>query len=234
MTTRQYTTEATTPRATAEDARHLADLIRLQFKLHELLPQLYRMLSAGQPVTVDQVAAAGGWTPDQVRAKLNRHPGVDLDDNGRIMRLGLTLRRTPHAFTFAQQTVYAFCASDALLFPVILQQAGVIESACPASGQPIRVELTATAVTHVEPATAVVSRIRPDYAVDDVRAQVCALGNFFASPDAAADWLTANKPHGTVVPIAQDFDITRTAAIKLDWIASWPGSALNRLGDEGY
>jgi alkylmercury lyase len=219
-TTRQNTTTATTPRATAEEARHLADLIRLQFKLHELLPRLYRMLSAGQPVTVDQVATGAGWTPDEVRAELNRHPGVDLDDRGRIIGLGLTLRRTPHAFTFGQQTVYAFCASNALLFPVILQQAGVIGSACLASGQPIRVELTADAVTRVEPATAVVSRVRPGHAVDDVRAQICALGNFFASPDAAAGWLTANKPHGTVVPVAQDFDITRTAAISLGWTAS--------------
>jgi alkylmercury lyase len=65
----------------------------------------------------------------------------------------------------------------------------------------------------------VVSRVRPDSAVADVRAEICALGNFFSSPQAAADWQT-HYPHGTLVPIAEDFDVNRQAMIVLGWTAT--------------
>lgn len=145
----------------AVHARHLADLIREQFQLHQLVPLVYRMLADGTPVTLDQIAAHGGWSAAQVRAELDRHPGLDWDDAGPLAGFGLTLRPTPHRVTFRD-------------------------------------------------------RIRPDHAVTDVRAQVCALGNFFASPQAAASWLEAN-PHGTVVPLNDDFHTTRQAAIELNW-----------------
>lgn len=199
-----------------DHAHHLAALIRLQFGIPDLLPHLYRLLAAGQPVSIEQIAAAGGRSSDEVRRELGRHPGLDYDEHGRLAGFGLTLRPTAHRFTFAGQTVYAFCASDALLFPVLLRQPGMIESTCPATGQPIRVEVAATHLTAIDPPTAVVSRIRPEHAVDDLRAEICALGSFFATPDAAADWL-AHNPAGQVVPIAEDFDTTRQAAIELGW-----------------
>lgn len=203
----------------AADAHHLAELIRDQFRPHQLVPQLYRMLAKGQPVTIDQIANEGGWTPDEVRAELDRHPGLDWDDTGRLAGFGLTLRRTPHRFTFDDRTVHAFCASDALLFPVILERPGVVESTCPSTGQPIRVHVAPDSVINLEPAGTVVTRIRPDRAVTDVRVQICALGNFFASTQAAAGWLQAN-PHGSVVSLHDDFHTTRRAAIELDWTTS--------------
>src|SRR5882724_1155378 len=107
--------------------------------LPDLIPQLARLLAGGEPVSVQQVATAGGWTPEQVQAALDRHPRVDFEEDGRIAGFGLTLHPTPHSFTFDAQTVYGFCASDALEFPVLLNRPGVAESTCPATGQPIRV-----------------------------------------------------------------------------------------------
>lgn len=201
------------------EAHHLVALIREQFGLPDVPLHLGRLLAAGEPVTVAAAAAAGGWTEQQLRDELSRHPGTDWDDQDRIVGFGLTLRETPHRFTFDHQTVYTFCATDALEVSVMLGRSGVIESTCPATGQPIRVELTPEQILSVDPPHAVVSKVRPDHAVDDIRAQVCALGNFFSSAEAAADWL-AHNPDGKVVTIAEDFEVTKQAMIELGWAAA--------------
>jgi alkylmercury lyase len=205
----------------SQDARKLAALIRAQFGLHGLLPHLVRLLSSvGEAVTVERAAETGGWRVEQVRAELARHPGVDWDTDGRIVGFGATLRPTRHRFIPDQgRTIYGFCASDALTYPIILDQPGVIESICPVTGRHIRVDATPDRVTWADPATTVVSRIRPDTAVADVRAEICALGSFFASADDAADWHT-HHPDGTLVPVREDFEVNREAMIELGWAAT--------------
>src|SRR6266536_3592213 len=101
----------------------------------------------------------------------------------------------PHRFTFDDQTVYASCASDTFELPVMLGRPSVTESVCPVIGQPVRVDITPDQVVTVDPPAAVVSKIRPDHAVDDVRAEICNLGSFFSSAAAAGDWL-ASHPEG--------------------------------------
>jgi alkylmercury lyase len=216
---------------------------RVTFQAHlaeyrlDIIPHLVRLLADGEPVRVDRVAAASGWTAAEVRAELARHPGVDWDDDGRIAGFGLTLQPTPHTFTFdtsgsvdgpgdlgtTGRTVYAFCASDALTFPVILDLPGVVESTCPATGRRIRLELTPTEVVTVDPPTAVVSKLRPTEAVTDIRAEVCALGHIFSSAGAAADWLAAH-PDGLVDTVADDFDIHRQTLLEIGWVTPPAGS----------
>ncbi|WP_219420236.1 organomercurial lyase [Pseudonocardia nigra] len=76
-----------------------------------------------------------------------------------------------------------------------------------------------SALHELDPPMAVVSRVRPDSAVADVRAEICALGNFFSSADAAADW-QAHYPQGALVPITEDFAVNREAVIELRWAAT--------------
>jgi alkylmercury lyase len=64
----------------------------------------------------------------------------------------------------------------------------------------------------------VVSKVRPDHAVDDVSAEICNPGSFFTSAKAAGDWLDSH-PEGTVAPVREDFDITRQPVIELGWTA---------------
>lgn len=164
-----------------------------------------------------QVAAAGGWPVEDVRAELDRQPGVDWADDGRVAGFGLTLQPTPHAFTFEDRTVYGFCATDVVNFPVILGWAGVVESMCPATGQRIRIELSPDGVRDVDPPEAVVSKVHLTETVANVR-DLCDLGHFFSSPEAAADWSAAH-PDGEVVPVAEEFTIGRQAMDKLGWTA---------------
>lgn len=204
---------------TTTQARRLIAAIRANLAMPQMIMQLQRLLADGEPVTVEHVAATGGWRPEEVRAELKRHPGTDWHPDGRIAGFGLTLRPTPHAFTFDHKTVYGYCASDVLAFPIILGRPGVATSTCPVTGHHIHAELTPTQVLRLDPTDAVVTKVRPTEAVADVRAEICDLGNFFSSPAAASDWL-AHHPQGKIDPVADDFAITRQAFTELGWAAT--------------
>jgi alkylmercury lyase len=180
-----------------------------------LIPHIWRLVAEGRPVEFDRLAAAASWSVEDVEAALRGEPGADWDEQGRLVGHGLTLRPTPHRFTFDGRTVYAFCASDALSFPVVLGRPGTAESTCPASGRPIRVELTPDRVERVDPPGAVVSLVRPASA-NDVRGEVCALGRFFASEEAAAEWLAAH-PEGMVHSVEEDFRLHREIMHEVGW-----------------
>jgi alkylmercury lyase len=188
---------------------------REPFEGFQLIPHITRLLAEGHPVTLDRLAAAAAWPVPSVEAALRRNPGVDWDEQGRLAGFGLTLRPTPHRFTFGGRTVFAFCASVALEFPVVLGRSGVVKSTCPATRQPIRVAVTPERAERVEPSGAVVSLVWPDR-VDDVRAEVCALGHFFASREAAAAWLAAH-PEGMVHSVEADFRLHREVMARLGW-----------------
>lgn len=152
-----------------------------------------------------------------MRAGLAQHPNIEWDNQGRIVGFGMTLRPTPHRFDFDGKTVYGWCASDALSFPVLLEVSGVVSSRCPVTGRTIRVEVTPEAVVRVDPPDTVVSAVRPTERVRDVRAEICGLGHFFSSREAASDWL-AEYPDGMLHSVAEDFEIHREILAKLGWV----------------
>lgn len=192
------------------------DAIRAQFEQISVFPALVRILAEGEPVTIERLAAEGGSSMDDVRAELARHPGVEWE-RGRVVGLGMTLRPTPHRFTFDGRTVFGRCATDALIFPALLDRPGVVESTCPLTGHQMRAEVTPNAVIDVEPPGAVVSEVRPTTRVVDLRAEICGLGHFFASRETAAGWLTQH-PEGQVNSVAEDFAIHRDVMAQLGWI----------------
>ena len=181
-------------------------------------PHAYRLLAEGQPVTLERLAAASSVPVQDVEAGLRQQPGTDWDDQGRLLGFGLTLRATPHRFSFDGRTVFAWCASDALMIPVVVGRSGTLESPCSATGRQIRVELTPDRVEKVDPSNAVVSLVRPNR-VADVRTEVCALGSFFASSEAAAEWLAA-YPEGMVHSVEEDFQLHREIMQKIGWASS--------------
>lgn len=182
---------------------------------HELIPHMCRLLGAGSPVTVDRLARAVRWPVERVRETLRAHP-VEWDDQGRVVGLGMTLRPTPHKFTVKARTWYGWCASDTLMFPVLLGEPGVIESVCPATRGPIRVTVAPDGVRSVDPRGAVVSAVRPDRRVENVRTEICHLGHFFGSRAAASAWLEAN-PEGMLHTVEEDFEIHRRVAQQMGW-----------------
>ena len=184
----------------------------------ELLPHAIRLLSDGEPVALDRLAAAIGWAGEDVEAALEQQTSAERDRQGRLVGLTLTLRPTPHRVTIDGRTLYAWCASDTLMFTVMLGRPTLVESTCPQTGQPIRIELTPAAVLGLDPPAAVMTAVRPTGRLADVRATTCSHGHFFSSAAAATDW-TREHPDGYVHPVAEAFRLDRQVIERLGWEA---------------
>ncbi len=168
-----------------------------------LFRQLLLLLANGEPVSPEQIAAATGRPREEVVALLQELPDVELDNEGNLVGMGLTLRPTPHRFEVEGRTLFTWCALDALLFPIILGKSIRIESPCPVTGTPVQLQVTAGRVENVEPAGAVVSIVIPKTTAD-IRGAFCNHVHFFSSSDAASRWL-ANNPDALILPVADAY-----------------------------
>jgi alkylmercury lyase len=194
-----------------------ADVIR-RIEGLELAPHAMRLLAEGEPVTLDQLAAAAGRPLADVETALGEQTSAEFDDAGRLVGLGLTLRPTPQRFLIGDRTLFAWCASDALTLPAILGRPAVVEASCGLTGQPIRLELTPDTVEGVDPPGAVVSAVRPTGRLADVRSAVCQHGRFFASPQAATRWV-ADHPNGEIRPVEEAFALDLEVVKRIGWQA---------------
>lgn len=178
-----------TPYETGLDATYLVPLLRL--------------LAAGDPVEMTALAAAAGRTVKETRAALAKVPDTEYDEQYRIVGQGLTLRPTPHRFTVDGQELYTWCALDTVIFPLLLDREGHVESVSAASGEPVRLTAGPDGVRDVEPATAVVSLVAPDD-MTEVRSAFCNQVHFFTSTEDAGSWLEAH-PDGEALPVHDAF-----------------------------
>ena len=184
----------------------------------ELLPHAIRLLSGGEPVALEPLAAAAGWSVEDVEAALGAKISAERDQRGRLVGLALTLRPTTHRFTVDGRTLSAWCASDTLMLPVILGRPALVESTCPQTGEPIRIELTPDTIERVDPPDAVMSAVRPPGELADVRSTTCNHGHFFSSITAAAAWSDAHTD-GHIYPVDEAFRLDRQVIKELGWDA---------------
>jgi alkylmercury lyase len=182
-------------------AHQLSMLSSARDNLGSFLAPLLSLLAKGEPVRVEQLAAATGEPERQARKALATLPDVEYDGEGRIVGFGLTLRPTPHRVNLNGRQLYTWCALDTLIFPAVLHCQAHVESACKTSREPVRVVVDGERVTGVEPPTAVVSIVTPEPGLS-VRAAFCHLVHFFASREAAEPWLVEH-PKAIVVPVAE-------------------------------
>lgn len=194
-----------------------------------LLVPLLRLLAAGEPVGVTDLAAAAGLSEDDTRTALTATPETEYDDEGRIVGQGLTLRPTRHRFTVDGEELYTWCALDTLMFPVVIDRTATIESTSPTGGGTVRLTATPTGVTTVEPATAVVSLVNPED-LSSIRSSFCNQVHYFTSAEDAQPWLEAH-PGGEVLPVADAYrlaaDLTTTM---LDRVAAGTAAAPEATG----
>ena len=174
---------------------------------------LMKLLAEGEPVDIAELAAATGRPAEDVRQALAAVPDTEYDEDGRIVNQGLTLRATRHRFSVDGVQLYTWCALDTLLFPALLDKTALVESVSPTSGTPVRVRVGADEVTHVEPATAVVSLVNPAD-MSSVRSAFCNQVHFFASADDARPWLD-NHPGGEVLSVADAYRLAVTMATSM-------------------
>lgn len=189
------------------------------FEGFRAIPQLLRLLAHGEPIDLRELADTGGQPGADLERILRGQPGTEWDGDGRLVGFGLTPRPTDYRFLVGGKTLYTWCASDTLFFTVILDEDTVAESTCPATGVPIRLEITPGGVRSVSPPEAVVSQRHRQDLVGNLRFDVCDHGHFFASAAAAGSWV-AEHPDGQVLTIAEAFEECRASCAELGWLTS--------------
>ena len=153
---------------------------------------LYRLLAKGRSVTAEQLSAASAVPVPAVHDMLAKWHGVQRNGDGAVTAFwGLTLSKTKHRFRVDGQDLHTWCAWDTLFLPPLLGAMGEVESACPGSGEAIRLRVGPRGVEAVHPETAVLSFVTPTEA--DVERNLietfCCHVHFFASPEAGKQWV---------------------------------------------
>lgn len=171
---------------------------------------VYRLLVDGCPVTARAVAAATGWHPRRAGRFIDDLPHAEHDDQGRVVGFGgLTLRRTAHRVVVDGAVRYAWCAWDTLFLPIALDADVKVTSTCPQTGREVVLTVGPSGVVERDPATAVLSFVRPDGdAAADLHGGFCALIHFFTDDDAATAW-TAGVPGTFPLDLDDAFDLGR-------------------------
>ena len=183
----------------------------------EIIPPTLDLLARGKPASPEEIAAASAKSPEEVRAALDRFPSAEWDEQGRVVGLGLTLQLTPHRLELEGRTLFAWCALDALLFPILLGRPASIESPCRGTGELVHIEVTSAGIEAVEPPSAVVSIVAaPDLA--NFRRISCNNAHFFSSPEAASRWLEKH-PEATILSVEDTFRLGRLIAEDLSDIS---------------
>src|SRR5713226_1438299 len=169
---------------------------------------LLRALARGQPASADQLAETLGISAEEVRSKLMTFQDIQYDRAGNVVAAGLTVAPTPHRLWLDHQVLFAWCALDTLMYPVLLRQTAQVESPCPASGTVIRLTVTPTELLNLDPVSAVVSIVVPTCSTEScsTRGAFCDLVHFFSSAEAASAW-RLSQPQGHIVSVAEAYQL---------------------------
>jgi alkylmercury lyase len=180
------------------------------------------LLADGRPVTAEALAAATDMTGEEVRTFVEsaQRCGAEIEE-GAIIGLALSLRRTRHRFRVRGNDLYTWCGFDALFLPIMLGERAEVASACPVTGADIRltVEPDGTVIDPV-PAAAVVGIVGEEVTscctVAGPDSAICIQMPFFASREVAKLWV-ADHPGVAIVDLDQAREIARTYVLADRW-----------------
>lgn len=176
-----------------------------------------RLLALGRPVSTRQLAEVSGLPLSDVQdtfAKIQEQGG-ELDKDGNLVGLALTLNPTPHRFVLNGRSLYTWCALDAVFLPGLLGETASIESICPTTGELIQLTIQPDGVADYAPQTAVISVAVPGISCrreDDEatkpktgpKSDGCSQMHFFASQEPAQAWVE-QRPGLVVLTIEEAY-----------------------------
>jgi len=159
---------------------------RLEGDDRSLALSAYRLLSAGSPVPVGELAAAARVEPGEAEAWLEEMPGVFRDADGRVVGFwGLAIGEMPHRFEVDGVELYAWCAWDTLFMPALTGKPARVRSACRQTAEAITFTVDAAGVSELSHPGAVVSMLAPEDGIGaDVLTAFCHHVHFFVSEGA--------------------------------------------------
>ena len=187
----------------------------------EIIPQTLALLARGKPASPEEITAASAKSPEEVRATLDQFPSAEWDKQGSVVGLGLTLQLTPHRLELEGRTLFAWCALDALLFPILLERPASIESPCRGTGELVHIEVTSSGIEAIEPTAAVVSIVAARD-LTNFRRVSCNNAHFFSCPEAASRWLEKH-PEATILSVEDAF--------RLGWLIAEGLSDISRSAE---
>jgi len=71
-----------------------------------------------------------------MHAALASLPSIELDTQGRLIGMGITLNPTPHRFDVEGIHLYTWCALDTLIFPALIGRTANVTSPATAQERP--------------------------------------------------------------------------------------------------
>lgn len=160
------------------------------------------LLDTGVPVTVDALIAATDVAADRVAEifeSVRARGRVEFDIEGRLVGIaGLSLTPSRHQLTVDGNTRWAWCALDAIGILGALEATGTVRSSDPHTGEAIEIAFNngiPDADTHLF--------ILGGFDDANVREDWCPRVNFFASLEAAKQWVAAHHLEGDVVAVSE-------------------------------
>jgi len=192
------------------------------------------LLSEGSPVSVKDVVKGMEGAGEEALAHLQSCDEITLNDAGRITAIaGMSLDPTPHRFQVGEQTLYTWCAVDALFFPALLGRTADVTSHCPVSGVEIRLTVRPDKVMRVDPLGTVLSVVIPDrrgcgpdgcvtgaQPLYGAGGAFCGNVQFFRSNADTGPWLV-DHPDAVVLAVVDAFEVAR---------AVWAEPLLSKAG----
>ncbi len=179
--------------------------------------EIYRQLSAGEPVSTAGLAQSLGIPPhkaDELLAQPNLKSLTYIDNKGDIIGFGgLAIRAMPHRFNLNGRRLYTWCAWDSLFVPVILGQAAEVESPAPGDLSIVRLRVGPDRIERIEPEGAVMSFLLPTaqtFQADALKAMAsfCHFIFFFPDRESAMTW-TSQHPDTMVISLPDAFELGR-------------------------
>lgn len=188
-----------------------------------LTVRLWREIARGGPVSperVEQIASALDIEQQTAREVLDKM--CERDGDGNVVGIaGLSQNQHPHRFTVNGIQLATWCAWDSLFLPVMLQQTAEVSSSCPTTRETIRLTITPEGVTSYQPASAVISIVIPQpttsglESVEEIWMTFCHHVHFFASPQAAQEWVAARGQEIAILTIEEAFELGRLTLSEL-------------------
>ena len=182
-----------------------------------LTVRLWREVARGSPVSpqwVEQIASALDLPQQTAHEVLDKM--CERDGDGNVVGIaGLSQNQHPHRFTVNGIQLATWCAWDSLFLPVMLQQTAEVSSQCPVTGEVIRLSITPEGVTSYQPESAAISIVIPQpttkglESVEEIWTTFCHQIHFFASPQAAQEWVAARAQEIAILTIEEAFELGR-------------------------
>jgi len=191
-----------------------------------VLIAIWRLVAKGKtipPECIKEIASQHGMSARGVNSLLGST--AEHDSHGNIVGMfGLSQNEHPHRFQLRGYTmstatfhVHArlstWCAWDSLFLPSLLHQTAEVETACPQTGEAIRLTISPIRIEEYEPEEIVVSFVLPERVKEtagEIWKSFCHHVFFFISEEAARDWFRNRRSNKFVIlSVEEGYQLTR-------------------------